>query len=130
MRTPTGADKGMTLTEVVVASTLLVVAAVPILRALTIAQATGRIIDNKTQSLILAQSKLETIRARSIHHYDDSFAEDSAQVLGSYLCSVTDDQDSDLRLVAVSVGYDADADGDLSEAEVHATLATYIARRL
>ena len=120
----------MTLTEVVVASTLLVIAVVPILRALTVAQVTGRIIDNKTQSLILAQGKLETIRARSIHHYEDAFAEDSTQLTGSYLCNVTDDQDPDLRLVTVSVGYDADADGDLSQAEEHVTLATYIARRL
>ena len=111
-------DNGMTLTEVVVASTLLVVAVVPILRALTIAQVTGRVVDNKTQALILAQGKLEAIRARSIHHYDESFAEDSAPITGSYLCDVTDDQDSDLRLVTVSVGYDEDGDGNLSHSEV------------
>ena len=125
----TGRNQGMTLTEMAVASALLVVAIVPILRALTIAQTSGRVIDHKTQSLILAQNKLETIRAQCLHHYDTSFQEDSGRITGAYLCDVADDQDEALRLVTVSVGFDADGDADLSEDEVHVTLATYIARR-
>ena len=120
--------RGMTLTEVVVASVLLVVAVVPVLRALTIAEVTGRIVEYKTQSLILARGKLDRIRAQSIYHYDDSFQEDDGALTGSYLCNVTDDRDSDLRLVTVSVGFDADGDGRLSDDEVHVTLATYIAK--
>lgn len=119
---------GTTLTEVVVASTILVVAVVPLLRALTIAQATGTTIERKTQSLILAQSKLDELRARSVHHYDDSFARTSEPLSGSYLCNTIDDAASDLRRVAVSVGYDADGNGRLSDSEVQVRLATYIAR--
>lgn len=126
----TGDNRGMTLTEVVVASVLLVVAVVPILRALTIAEVTARIVEYKTQSLILAQGKLDRIRAQSVHHYDDSFQEDDGVLSGSYLCNVTDDRDSDLRLVTVSVGYDDDGNGTLSDDETHVTLPTYIARRL
>lgn len=118
----------MTLTEVVVASTILVVAVVPILRALTIAQMTGTKIERKTQSAILAQSKLDQIRARCVHHYTDSFDESSATLMGSYLCNVVDEQDPELRLVTVAVGYDADADGRLSDDEVEVRLTTYIAR--
>jgi Tfp pilus assembly protein PilV len=119
---------GTTLTEVVVASTLLVVAVVPILRALTIAQMTGTSIERKTQSLILAQSKLDELRAKCVHHYDDSFARTSETLSGSYLCNTVDDAGPDLRQVAVSVGYDSDENGRLSDSEIEVRLATCIAR--
>ena len=120
---------GVTLTEVVVGSALLVIAIVPLLRALTIAQRTGTVIEHKTKCLILAQAKLDEVRAKAIHHYQSSFR-DNLQVLGdSYLCTVTDDEDPTLRLVTVSVGYDANADGRLEDAEVGVSLATYLARR-
>jgi Tfp pilus assembly protein PilV len=124
-----GARTGVTLTEVVISSALLVVALVPALRALTIAQMTGTQIEQKTQSLILAQGKLDEIRARSVHHYDTSFHERSKVLARSYLCDVTDDEDPDLRLVTVSVGHDDDANGRLSNRETRITLATYVARR-
>ena len=62
--------RGVTLTEVVVGSALLAIAVVPLLRALTIAQSTSATIERKTQCLILAQAKLEELRARSIHYYE------------------------------------------------------------
>ena len=120
---------GVTLTEVVVGSALLVVAVVPLLRALTIAQSTTTAIERKTRCLILAQARLEEIRARSIHHYEDSFRATSESLDASYLCTVSDDGDPTLRLVTVSVGYDADADGELAEAETAVSLSTYLARR-
>jgi len=121
--------KGVTLTEVVVASTLLAVAVVPLLRTLTVAQATSMVIERKTQCLILAEARLEEIRARAAHYYGDSFRKDSEKLVDAYLCHVTDDQDPDLRLVTVSVGYDLDSNGQLSDSEVEVTLATYVAKR-
>ena len=121
--------RGVTLTEVVVAATLLAVAVVPLLRALAVAQATGTIVERKTQSLILAQGRLEEIRARALHHYETSFREESERLVGAFLCTVTDDQHPNLRLVTVAVGYDADSNGRLSAEEVDVTLATHIARR-
>lgn len=121
--------RGVTLTEVVVGSVLLVVAVVPLLKALTAAQSTSVTIERQTQCLILAQSKLEEVRARSIHHYGSSFNEASQALTGSYLCTVADDEDPALRLVTVSVGYDANADGRLAEAEIEVSLSTYLARR-
>lgn len=121
--------RGVTLTEVVVGSALLIVAVIPALRAVTIAQMTGTQIEQKTQSLILAQSKLDEIRAKSIHHYTTFFGERSGALIRPYLCNVTDDADPDLRLVTVSVGDDGDGNGRLSAEETEVTLATYIARR-
>jgi Tfp pilus assembly protein PilV len=120
--------RGMTLTEVVVGSVLLVVAIVPILKALTIAQSTASTIERRTRSLLLAQARLEEIRAASIHHYEDSFQETSADLADSYRCNVTDDQNPKLRLVTVSVGQDIDADGQLEPEEVEIRLASYLAR--
>jgi hypothetical protein len=77
----------------------------------------------------LAQGKLDEIRARSVYHYDESFDEDSTVLPGGYLCDVTDDENSTLRLVTVSVGHDQNEDGNLAGSEIQVTLKTYIARR-
>ena len=122
-------NRGMTFTEVIVASSLLLVAIVPILKALTTAQATGRIIEWRTRSLALAEGRLDEIRALCIRHYDESFDESSAPLGGSYLCNVVDDEGSNLRQVSVSVGFDRNGDGSLGGSEVEVTLATYVARR-
>ena len=121
--------RGLTLTEVVVGSALLVAAIVPGLRALAIVHMTSTVVEHKTQSLILAQSKLEEIRAKSIHHYSTSFRENSKALMDSYLCNVSDDEDPGLRFVTVAVGFDEDADRRLSNEEIAVTLATYVARR-
>ena len=62
--------RGVTLTEVVVASALLVISIAPLLKALTLAQVEDRAIERKSWSLLLAQRELEWIRARSLHSYD------------------------------------------------------------
>ncbi len=122
--------KGITLTEVVVASGLLIVAIVPILKALTTAHTTGRIIERRTQSLMLAQGELDRIKAESIYYYGRSFAQSSSPLDDAYLCTVTDDTDSpNLRTISVSVGYDHDGNSNLASDEVEVTLTTYIARR-
>ena len=121
---------GFTFTEVIMASALLVVAIVPILRALTSAQVTSSIVERRTLSLIFAQGKLDEIQASSIYHYDDSYAETDSSVQGSYLCNVVDSTISVyLRQITVSVGYDFDGDTVLDAGEIEVTLATLIARR-
>jgi hypothetical protein len=119
----------VTLSEVVVASGLLLLAVVPILKALTIGQATGTAVERRTCSLTLAQGKLDEIRARSVYHYDGSFDEDSTVLGGGYLCSVADDKHATRRLISVSVGYDRNGDGHLADAETEVMLTTYVARR-
>ncbi|MBL7185860.1 MAG: hypothetical protein ISS70_06015 [Phycisphaerae bacterium] len=121
---------GFTFTEVVMASALLVVAIVPILKALTSAHVTSSIVERRTVSLILAQGKLDEIKARSIYRYDDTFTETNLSVDGSYLCNVVDSAVSaDLRQITVSVGYDLDGNTVLDAGEIEVTLATLLARR-
>ncbi len=123
-------DRGFTLTEVVVASAILIIAIVPILRALTSAQVSTTIIEHRTHSLILAQAKLDEIRARSIYNYSSSFTETSTSLDGPYLCSVVDTTVSaNLRKITVSVGYDLNVNSTLEADEIEITLATLVARR-
>lgn len=121
---------GFTITEVVVASALLIVAIVPILKGLTAAHLNTTIIEHKTRSLALARSKLEEIRARSIYSYSSTYAETDTSLDGSYLCNVTDSgSGSDLRTITVSVGYDMNGDSALANDEIEVALTTLIARR-
>jgi Tfp pilus assembly protein PilV len=111
------------------ASTLLVVAMVPILRSLTKAHMFSSEIERKTQGLILAQGKLDEIRARSVYDWS-SFAASNVALGGSYLCNVTDTTaGTDLKTITVSVGFDGNGNSTLSADEVEVALATYVARR-
>ena len=121
---------GSTLTEVIVASALLVVAIVPILKALTAAHLSSTIIEYKTKSLTLAQARLNRINVESIYNYSSSFAESNNAIEGSYLCNVLDTSaGSNLRQIAVAVGYDKSGNGILSTDETEITLTTYLAKR-
>jgi len=121
---------GFTLTEVVVASTLLAIAIVPILKALTTAHLNTAIIERRTRSLMLAEAKLDEIKARSIYNYGDTFAEADSSLDGSYLGSVEDvSAGSNLRKITVSVGDDLNANSNLEADEIEVTLSTLIARR-
>ena len=122
--------KGITLIEVVIASTLLTLAIIPILKALISAHAGSIIIERRTRSLVLAETKLDDILARSIYNYDQDFSGSNLSLDGVYLCAVTDTPvTSDLRKVTVAVGYDASGDNTLAVGEVEVRLATLIARR-
>lgn len=122
--------RGLTLAEVVIASALLIIAMVPILKGLTTAHLGTVIIERKSRSLILARAKLDEIKARSVYHYGDSFDETDLSVDGSYLCDVKDTPAGDaLRTITVSVGYDLDGDNKLESDEIEVVLATYVAKR-
>ena len=121
---------GFTLTEVVIATSLLVIAIIPILKALTSAHVTSAIIERKTNSLTLAQAKLDEIKARSVFDYSSSFAETNSFIEGSYLCNVADSSvNANLRQITVSVGEDLDGDSTLDADEIEITLTTLVARR-
>jgi hypothetical protein len=103
---------------------------VPILKALTSAQVSEKIIERKTRCLILAKSRLDDINARSIYNYDSSFTETNTPLDGSYLCTVIDSgSGSNLRQITVKVGYDLNNNSSLEAQEIHVTLDTLIARR-
>jgi hypothetical protein len=122
--------KGFTITEVVMASALLLIAMVPILQALTNAHLNTSIIERQTRSLALAQAKLDKIKTLSVYNYSQTFTETSTVLEGSYLCSVVDDTTiATLRKVTVSVGYDTNKNNSLGADEIAVSLVTYIAAR-
>ena len=121
---------GFTLTEVVIATSLLIIAIVPILKALTSANVTSLIIERKTSSLIFAQAKLDEIKARSIYDYPSTFAETNTSLEGLYLCNVDDSSvNANLREITVSVGEDLNGNSTLDTDEIKITLTTLVARR-
>lgn len=121
---------GYTLTEVVAASVLLLIVVVPILKALTSAHVTDVAIERKTRCLMLAQAKLDNIKARSIYSFSSNFAENNVSLDGAYLGRVQSTvPGTNLKKISVLVGYDNDGNGSLSTPEVQVTLVTNIARR-
>lgn len=131
-RRKTKASAGLTIIEVVIASVLLIVALVPILRSLTVAHATSAKVEHKTRSLILAQGKLDEIKARSIYNYTNdgvSFSESNTSLDGPYRCNVTDNSGDPLKIITVSVGFDLNGDSTLAGGEVETSLVTLLARR-
>lgn len=112
------------------ASGLLVVAMVPILRGLTAAHLNSNIIERKTRSLTLAQAKLDDIKVRSIYFYTTSYAVSNLALEGNYLCNVADTGSiSDIRTITVEVGLDLDGDSFLAAGEVSVSLSTLLANR-
>jgi Tfp pilus assembly protein PilV len=121
---------GLTISEVLIASLLLITATVPILKALTGAQMTSTRIDHTSNSLMLARAKIDDIRAKAIYNYGDSYAASSTPLNGSYLCNVSDSEvSSNLRRITVLAGYDDNGNNTLENGEIHVTLDTLIARR-
>jgi len=124
------ANAGFTLTEVVIASAILIIAMVPILKGLTTAHLGTAILERKTRSLVLAQGRLDEIKARSIYNYSQSFTESNLSLDGLYLCNVADEAaGGNLRKITVFVGHDYNGDNILDTDEIEVTLATYIAKR-
>jgi Tfp pilus assembly protein PilV len=121
---------GFTLTEVVIATSLLIIAIIPILKALTSAHVTSSIIERRTRSLTLAQAKLDEIKARSIYDYSSTFTENNTSLEGLYLCNVEDTSvNANLRQIKVSVGEDLNGNSTLDNNEEEVSLVTLIAKR-
>ena len=113
-----------------IASALLIIAMVPILKGLTSANLGTVIIERKSRSLILAQAELDEIKARSVYNYGETFTQANVSLDGSYLCNVDDSAISaNLRKITVSVGYDHNGNNTLDPDEIEVTLATCLAKR-
>jgi len=121
---------GFTLPEVLVASALLIVALVPILKALVQINANTVIIERRTKSLSLAKSQVNQIQAKSIYNFDDNFSQTNLSLDSLYLCNIASSSvNTNLKAISVSVGMDKNKNGKLSSDEVEVTLQTQIARR-
>lgn len=123
-------NRGFTLTEVVVASALLLVISVPMLKALTSAYTYSNSIARKTKSVMYAQSRLDRARSVAAGQYNTSLTENDVVMGDGYLCSIRDTGYSgDIRTVTVLAGLDQNANGSLALDEIEITLHTKIARR-
>lgn len=121
---------GFTLTEVIVASSLLIMAMVPILKGLTSVHLTASLVEQRTKSLNYAQTILEDIKARSIYDYNGNYDKIDKDLGDSYLyMSKAVGQGPNLKRITVTVGYDKDGDGNLQAAETLVTLDTLVAKR-
>lgn len=123
---------GLTLIEVVVASGILMVAIVPMLRCLTRVHMASITIDHKSMSLIYAQAKLDEVKAKSVYNFQNSgssFSETDVLFGDNYYCSVSDDQGEPLKRVTVSCGYDDNGNSTLDNKEIQVNISTLLARR-
>ena len=133
--------RGFTLIELVVAMGLLSIGVIPLLRALTAAQAVGTKAQRATVAHFRAEEMIEDIRADALEHFDTNFNASSMAVSGGYLCTITDVREGSLSLgttmspfgwvktITVDVGFDVDDDGILHSSEIDATFQTRIARK-
>jgi hypothetical protein len=119
---------GFTFSEVIVASSLLILAMVPILRALTQAHLGSVIIERRTKCLALAQTKLDDVKAESIYNWQGPpFTEMNTSLGGGYLCTVQDTgAGSNLKNISVKVGYDSSGNGMLGADEVEIELVFFM----
>jgi Tfp pilus assembly protein PilV len=122
-------QKGITLTEVIVAAVLLLIALVPILQALTQANMNSTIIERRTQSLCLAQAKINQLQAQSTYNFAGIATLNNEVLSGSYLGNTTVTTSGTLKTIKVDVGLDRNANGTLGSDEVEITLQTQIAQR-
>ena len=112
------------------ATSLLIVAMVPILKALTSVHFNASAIEYKTKSLNFALAKLDDIKAKSIYSYAESYTENNTPLGNEYICRVIDAAaGTNLKEITVSVGYDGNGNGLLVSSEIIVTLDTMIAKR-
>jgi len=122
--------KAFTLTEVIIASTLLVLAMVPILKAMAQVNMNSVIVERKTKSLNLAKMQINQLQAKSIYNFDTNFSQSNLSLGNSYLCNITSQSVStNLKSITISVGMDRNSSGALGSDEIEITLQTQVARR-
>jgi prepilin-type N-terminal cleavage/methylation domain-containing protein len=121
---------GFTLPEVIVASALLIIAIVPILKALTQVNANTVLIERRTKSLSLAKMQINELQAKSIYNFDETVSENNKSLDGSYLCNIISQPvNNNLKAITVSVGMDKNKNGSLASDEIEVSLKTQIAKR-
>ena len=119
--------KGLTLVELLLASALLAVVAVPILGALARGVTLAAEIDRRTRATLLAQQRMENILAAAAVNFGQDFTRNSEALgSGSFVTVQQTPKTVYSKTITVRVGWDADRDGVLETAEALATLGTVI----
>jgi len=116
----------MSLVEVLMASVLLLVAAVPITRAILEGATLSREVELRTRATLLAQRLMEAAMASAA----DNFGADSGsteQDLGNRFVGKKVSVVTGLtKTITVQVGWDRDANGQLAAGEVLATFGAVV----
>lgn len=121
---------GLTLTEVLVSLSLLSMAMVPILKALSQSHQTTAKLEHVNQSLVYAQSQLEELRAQGLNNYDSTWSQQNISYGQDYYGTISDTgPGTDLRTVTVETGYDANGNRRLDSTEILIQLNTMIVRQ-
>ena len=118
---------GLTLLELVLASALLVAAAIPIVNASGRAVNIAQDIERRTQATFLAQGEMENAMALAAENFGLDLSKNSANLGNGYLATVQQTTVGLKKTVTVKVGYDKAGDGVLSSSEVLVSFVTIIA---
>jgi len=127
VRVPRRWRRGFTLIEVVLAAALLAACAVPILSATSRAPRMGDQIKARTQSALLAQTRMENVLAAATVNFNQNFSRPNENLGDGYLATTQQTVSGLTKIVAVQVGKDLDGDAVLETSEVLVTLTTLVA---
>ena len=124
-------NRGITLTEVLVSSLLLIIAIIPILKGMTVATVDTKKIEHKTKAAFLAQEKLDWIKGKSVYDYTNGgsgWAVTGEDLGGGYWCNISqsypyDPASEDLMQIQIEAGHNSSGNNVL------VTLTSMIARR-
>lgn len=118
---------GLTLLEVVLASVLLVAAAVPILNAATRAVTLAQEAEWRTRATFRAQAEMENVLAVAAVNYSQDFTKNSADLGDGYRVTVQQSLLTVLKKkISVRVGRDKNGNAILDDNEVLVTLGTVV----
>lgn len=118
--------RGLTLMEVVLATGLLALAAVPILNGITRATELSRQIELRTTAAMLAQREMEAAIATARDDFSVDLRKSSEDLGEGYLVTIDGTLDGLTKTFSVEVGWDADSSGTLDPDEALVTLATVV----
>ena len=119
--------RGMTLVEVLLATTLLAVALVPVFSMMPQALAMTRQIEVRTRATFLAQQEMERILVEAPGNFSRDFSAAAKDLGNGYLASITDaPYGASAKQITVQVGQDTSGDGALAGGEALVTLVTVV----
>ncbi len=115
--------------EVILATGLLALAAVPIINGMTRAAELAGEVELRSTAAMLAQREMETALAALAEDFTTDVSKDSEPLGGGYLVTIDGEVSGLTAAGAVQVGWDEDGDGELDASEVLVTLATLVTDR-
>ena len=126
MRAGRTRGRGLTLTEVVLASALLGAALVPAFDMVTRGLALAHDVQVRSQAAFLAEREMEDALAKAARNFSLNLAKTNQSLGDGYLVTITQTVGSRRKTLHVEVGCDTDGNGALSAGEVLTALSTVV----